>query len=241
VSTYVLVHGAWMGAWVWDGVAQGLRSAGATVQVLELPAHGSDEAPLSAATLATYVAKVRAAIESAHGKVILVGHSMAGMVVTQAAEDLAERIDKVVYLAAYLPQNGQTLLDLATTDAESQVGKVLKVDEQRGVVDVPVDQLGDCFVADGAPAAAAALRARYRPEPLAGFVAPVKTTEARWGSVAKVYFYTEHDRAVSYALQRRMTDGVKLDGTQVFASSHSPFLSQPDQLVAALARFAQYN
>jgi pimeloyl-ACP methyl ester carboxylesterase len=239
MNTYVLVHGAWMGAWVWDAVAEGLRKRGATVDVIELPAHGADKTPLSGANLATYVAKVDAAIDASRGKVVLVGHSMAGMVITQAAEDRPAKIDKLVYLAAYLPQNGQKLLDLAMTDADSHAGKALQVDEKNGIIDVPLDQLADCFLADGAPAAVAALRAHYKPEPLAGFVMPVITTEARWGSVPKVYFYTEQDHAVSYALQRRMTDGVKLAGTRTFASSHSPFLSQPDQLVDALARLSQ--
>jgi pimeloyl-ACP methyl ester carboxylesterase len=238
MKTYLLVHGAWMGAWVWEAVAQGLRKTGATVDVIELPAHGSDKTPVSGATLATYVAKVDAAIDNSRGKVVLVGHSMAGMIITQAVEDRPEQIDKLVYLAAYLPQNGQKLLDLAMTDSDSHAGKSLKVDEKSGIIDVPLDQLADCFLADGSPAAVAALKAHYRPEPLAGFVMPVITTGERWGPVAKVYFYTEQDRAVSYALQRRMTNGVKLAGTWTFASSHSPFLSQPDELVDALSRLS---
>jgi pimeloyl-ACP methyl ester carboxylesterase len=234
MKSYLLVHGAWMGAWVWDTVAAGLRKRGATVKVIELPAHGSDKTPLAGANLATYVAKVDAAIDASQGKLVLVGHSMAGMIITQAAEDRPERIDQLVYLAAYLPQNGQKLLDLAMTDSDSHAGRALKVDEKSGIIDIPLDQLADSFIADGSQAAIAALKAHYQPEPLAGFVMPVNTTEARWGAVPKVYFYTEQDRAVSYALQRRMTNGVKLAGTRTFTSSHSPFLSQPDELVDAL-------
>jgi pimeloyl-ACP methyl ester carboxylesterase len=239
MKTYLLVHGAWMGAWVWDAVAEGLRKRGATVEILELPAHGSDETPLSGANLATYVAKVDAALDASREKVILVGHSMAGMIITQAAEDRPEKIERLVYLAAYLPQSGQKLLDLATTDADSHAGRALKVDEKNGIVDVSLDQLADSFLADGSPEAVSALKAHYRPEPLAGFVMPVTTSEARWGAVPKVYFYTQQDRAVSHALQRRMTNGVKLVGTWTFESSHSPFLSQPNEVVEALSRLSR--
>jgi pimeloyl-ACP methyl ester carboxylesterase len=234
-KTYVLVHGAWMGAWVWQDVANGLKAQGATVAVVELPAHGADTSALPQANLSAYVQRVNAAIDSASGPVILVGHSMGGMVVTQAAEERVDRIQMLVYLAAYLPKNGQKLLDLALTDADSHSGRVLQVDEQSGLANIPADALQDCFLADGSAAAVEALKAYYRPEPLAGFIAPVQTTPERWGSVKKAYFYTQQDHAISYPLQQRMSEGIAFALTHTFDSSHSPFLSRPAEVVAALA------
>jgi pimeloyl-ACP methyl ester carboxylesterase len=98
---YVLVHGAWMGAWAWDDVAAGLRAANADVAAVELPAHGADTTGLEGATLDAYVAKVRAAVDAAGGPVILVGHSLGGVVVTATAELAAPSIAKLVYLGAY--------------------------------------------------------------------------------------------------------------------------------------------
>ena len=235
MNTYVLVHGAWMGAWAWDDVAAGLRAGGATVEAVELPGHGADTTPLSGATMDAYVAKVGAAVDAAGKPVILVGHSMAGMVITQVAELKADSIAKLVYLAAYLPKDGQKLLDLALEDADSHSGRNANIDEKNGIADIPNESLQDDFLADGSPAAVAKLKASYRPEPLAGFVAPVKTTAANWGRVMKVYIYTKQDHAVSYALQQRMTAGITLSSTVTLDTSHSPFLSQPAAVVAALA------
>ena len=235
MNTYVLVHGAWMGAWAWDDVATGLRAEGATVVAVELPAHGKDATPLRGANLDAYVDRVGSAVDAADKPVVLVGHSMAGMVITQVAELKPDKIRSLVYLAAYFPKDGQNLLDLAMTDGDSHSGKNAKIQEKDGIADIPEEFLQDDFLADGSPEMLARLQANYRPEPLDGFIAPVKTSAANWGRVPKVYIYTKQDHAVSYALQQRMTAGVELASTVTLDTSHSPFLSQPAQVISALA------
>src|SRR3954469_1130541 len=85
-KTYVLVHGAWMDSHGWDDVAGQLRDAGAEVRTFDLPAHGADPAAPSSATLAGYVDRVGEELDLAARPVILVGHSMAGIVISQVAE-----------------------------------------------------------------------------------------------------------------------------------------------------------
>jgi pimeloyl-ACP methyl ester carboxylesterase len=234
-KTFLLVHGAWMGAWCWTDVANALRAQGATVDTVELPAHGNDMTALADATLDAYVAKVTAALDTETTPVILVGHSMAGMVITGAAEAAPEKIEKLVYLGAYLPKDGQSLFDLAMTDTDSHLGQVSVVDQEAGLVSIPAESLKDVFLADGSDAEVAELKSRYRDEPLVPFVTPVHTTVENWGSVSKVYIYTKQDHAVSYALQQRMTQGVTLAGSEELDTSHSPFLSQPALTASTLA------
>jgi pimeloyl-ACP methyl ester carboxylesterase len=234
-KNYVLVHGAWMGAWCWDEVAAGLRQQGATVVPVELPAHGADTTGIEGATLDAYIAKVRAALENTASPSILVGHSMGGMVITGAAELAPAKVAKLVYVGAYLPKDGQSLFELAMTDADSQLGKVLNADQQRGIATLPKDKLGDLFLADGSAAAVARLQMNYRDEPLLPFVTPVRTTAANWGALPKVYVYTKQDRALSHTLQQAMTAGIAFSSTVTLDTGHSPFLSQPAMLVAALS------
>jgi len=120
-KTYVLVHGAWLDKTGWDPVAAQLAREGAEVRTLDLPAHGSDPTPVSGASLAAYVDRVEAELDAAHHRVILVGHSMAGVVVSQVAAERGADLAAVVYLAAYVPQSGQGLLDLAMMDAGSEI------------------------------------------------------------------------------------------------------------------------
>ena len=238
-TSFVLVHGAWMGAWGWSTVAGGLRERGAAVTAVELPGHGDDQTPVSGATLDAYVATVETAIASARGKVVVVGHSLGGVVITQLAERTPAKIDKLVYLAAYVPKDKQTLQELGGTDAASHVGPVIKISPETGLAAIPKDQLQDVFCADCASAQLATLAARYRDEPLPAFVAPVQVTATNWGRVAKYYIYTTQDHAVSHELQQRMTAGIPWASTATLDTSHAPFLSRPDLVVTTLAGFAR--
>ena len=240
-QSFVLVHGAWMGAWGWTDVASGLRAKGAEVSVVELPAHGADMTPASAATLDSYVRTVGAAIDAAGRPVTLVGHSMAGAVITGAAEEKSARIGRLVYLAAYVPKDGQSVQDLANTDADSHVGPVIKVDMTALTASIPSASLEDVFCADCGPAQLASLQSRYRDEPVVPLGTPVRSTAANWGAVKKFYIYTENDHAVSPKLQRTMTTGVTWQRTATLPTSHSPVLSSASAVVDTLVTFATAN
>src|SRR5215831_7941965 len=83
---FVLVHGAWHGAWAWYRVRALLEADGHTVSVLDLPSHGIDRTPAKGVTLADYVNAVVAVVDAAAEPVVLVGHSMAGVVISSVAE-----------------------------------------------------------------------------------------------------------------------------------------------------------
>lgn len=234
---YVLVHGAFMGAWGWDDTAQALKDQGAQVRVVELPAHGQDQTAVSGATLDAYVDAVGAAVDAAGGKVTLVGHSMAGMVISQYAERNPTKVSRLVYLAAYLPKNDQSLTDLAYTDSGSHLGPALEINGQAGTGHLPSAQLQDIFCADCTSAQVTTIQAKYRDEPLAPMGTKVQLTEAAFGKVPKFYVFTTQDNAVSYGLQQSMTAGVTLAGSATLESSHSPFLSKNADLVKALQGF----
>jgi pimeloyl-ACP methyl ester carboxylesterase len=231
---YVLVHGAFMGAWGWDSVAKGLEAKGAKVSVVELPAHGADMTPVSGATLDAYISKVSAAVDAAGDSVVLVGHSMGGIVISGVAEQKASKIDKLVYVAAFVPKDGDSLVSLASTDMASHLGKSVTLDMMTGLAKLPTDQLQDIFCADCTADEAASLVSHYRDEPIAPLATPVHVTAASFGAVPKYYFYTKLDNAVTYPSQQSMTAGVTFAKTFTFDTGHSPFLSKPDDVVATL-------
>ncbi len=232
-KTYVLVHGAWMGATGWEPVADRLRDQGAEVIVPELPAHGRDPAPPGQATLAAYVDRVSAAIDGADRRVLLVGHSMGGVVISAAAEARTADIAALVYVAAYLPQDGQSLFDLAMADDDSQVGDSL-VDNGDGTVGIRPDAFPDLFCADCDPDARAALLSGYRDEPVAPLATPVALTAGAYGSLPRTYIGTARDHVVSPSLQSRMIAATPVDRELTLDSSHVPMLAAPDALADAL-------
>ena len=117
MTDFALVHGAWCGGWVFDRLAADLRAHGHRVLVVALAGMGSRAAELNPAiTLYTHVDDVCAQIEAAgFERFVLVGHSYGGMVVTGAATRLGGRIDALVYLDAFLPDDGQSLWDLTSS------------------------------------------------------------------------------------------------------------------------------
>lgn len=231
-KTYVLVAGAWMGASGWDDVATALRADGATVIVPELPAHGADPAPASSATLAGYVDRVSAAIDGAGGPVILAGHSMAGVVISQVAERRPADIARLVYVAAYLPTDGQGLFDLAMADPDSEIGPHL-IFNPDGTAGVDPAAFPDLFCADCDADARAALVAGYRDEP-GGPLAEKVALTAAFAGVAKTYVRTANDRVVSPALQAQMLAATPVGDVEELSTSHVPMLAAPAELEALL-------
>lgn len=245
VKNYVLVHGAWQAPYVWDAVKATLISQGNNVTVVELPGHGSDQTAPSAITLNAYRDKVMAAVSQINGKVILVGHSLGGMIISAVAEQNPSKIEKLVYLSAYLPTSGQSLFALASTDAGSALGgningaPVLNVDTVHGIIDVLHSQITNVFIQDGSTLAQNLVLQNYRVEPLAPFVTPVTLTAANFGSVEKVYIKTLQDRVVSPALQDRMIAAGNVKTVYQLNTSHSSFLVKPDSLAILLTRIGQ--
>jgi pimeloyl-ACP methyl ester carboxylesterase len=108
-ATFVLVHGAWHGGWCWKKVAPLLRAAGHDVYTPTLSGLGERSHLLNRDIgLDTHIADIAAVLEyeDLHN-VILVGHSYAGMVITGLADKSAGRIGHLVYLDAFLPENGK--------------------------------------------------------------------------------------------------------------------------------------
>ena len=111
--TYVLVHGAWAEESAWGMVRNDLAK-NANVIVVNLPAHGTDPTDGAGIGLSDYVKTVTGAIREQTGKVILVGHSMAGAIISQVAENLPDKVEKLIYVAAYLPKTGESLQTINT-------------------------------------------------------------------------------------------------------------------------------
>jgi pimeloyl-ACP methyl ester carboxylesterase len=239
MSTYVLVHGAWMGQFAWAAVRPGLEAKGHTVITLDLPAHGDDQTPAEAASLDSYRDAVIAAI-GARQEIVLVGHSFGGVVISAVAEAIPDQIKTLIYLAAYLPRSGESLYQLSQEDSASHVGPYWRQDDPARYTPATIAAEGivEVFGADCAPADQALLVERHRAEPVPPLATPVVLSEARYGRVARAYIETLHDNAVSHLLQSLMLSRSPIERRAQLATSHSPFFSAPAELVAALVELA---
>ena len=233
-KTFVLVHGAWQAPYVWDVVKSQLEAKGQKVIVVELPAHGNDMTSPAAVSIDVYRDKVISAIQGVNGKVVLVGHSMGGVVVTAVAEKIPSRIEKLVYIGAFLPANGQSLMDLAMTDAQSILGPNLIPSKDQLTLDVNHDKIIDIFCQDASSDVQKEVLAKFRVEPAIPFGNKVTLTDANYGSVNKYYIHTTQDHAIGIDLQNRMVVAAHITKTYSLETGHSPFLSKPEQVTAVL-------
>ena len=119
MANFVLIHGSWHGAWCWEKVIPLLEAAGHVAVAVDLPGHGDDVTPPDRVELSDYADRISAAVAEHPGPVVLVGHSMGGGAITQAAEDCADKLGLLVYLAAFVPQNGSSIAEQAMSSAMS--------------------------------------------------------------------------------------------------------------------------
>ena len=238
MSTYILIHGSWHGAWCWDKVIPRLEGKGHTVFAPDLPGHGQDKTPIPDITLQSYCDCIGAVLAEADEPVILVGHSMGGVAITQAAEFWPDKIQTLVYLAAFLPGNGQSLLDLGLQDRDSFLVPNLVIVEAEGYSTVKEEAIREAFYADCTDEDVTRAQSLLVPDPLAAVATPVQISEANYGPIPRTYIYCQQDKAVSFVLQKQMVAATPCQQVFTLHTGHSPFLADPEALVHCLMAVA---
>jgi pimeloyl-ACP methyl ester carboxylesterase len=113
-ETFVLVHGAWHGAWCWAAVTAQLAKLGDRAFAVDLPGHGEDRTDRATMKLDDYVANVVRFIEERDLRdVILAGHSLGGLTVSGVTGRIARRIKRAVFVSAFVWLDGESVLDKA--------------------------------------------------------------------------------------------------------------------------------
>ena len=230
MSTFVLIHGSWHGSWCWDKVVPFLEGGGHKVIAPDLPGSGQDKTPISEVTLPAYAESVCRLLDAQPEPVILVGHSMAGIVISQAAEYRPGKIKTLVYLAAYLLRDGQSLLDVALPDTGSMIVSNLVLNEQEGYHLVKDEAIRAALYGDCSDADVARARSLLRPQANAPTAMPIHITSENYGQVPRVYIETLQDKGISPDLQKRLYTATPCQAVILMNTSHSPFFSAPEEL-----------
>ena len=234
MSTFVLIHGSWHGAWCWYKVIPLLEQAGHKAIALDLPGHGRDWTAARDITMQSYVDSVCTVLDAQAEPVILVGHSRGGIVISQTAEHRPDKIQTLVYLAAYLIPNGEAMLPTALSDTESLIASNLMLNEAEGSHMLKQEAFQAALYADCSPEDLALATALLTPEPNAPVGTPLNLSDENYGRVARVYISTLQDKGVTPTLQKRMVTATPCQKILSLETSHSPFLSAPEKLVQHL-------
>lgn len=231
MAKLILVHGTWHGRWTWDKVSPYLTGRGHEVIALDMPGRGNNPAPLENQTFRSYVDTVVDAIDTQEEKVHLIGHSAGGPVISQAAEERPDNVISLIYLCAFLLQNGQTIFEIASNDKGNEIVPAAEfVNDDQTSFRVPPDKAKRPFYSDCSDEDANWAIQQLVPEATEPLNTAVSLTPERYGSIPHYYIQCLQDRAISITAQRQMVAAQPPKIVKVMDSSHSPFLSQVEKL-----------
>lgn len=231
--TIVLEHGAFADAASWDGVVLRLQRDGYPVVSAANPLRGP----------ATDAAYLRSVLDHIDGPVVLVGHSYGGTVISQAAAGLEDKVKALVYIAAFLPDTGESSIGLTNKFPGSTLGEAIEsvnysLPEGGEGTDVYIkpEKFRSQFAAD-VPADKARLMAAGQ-RPVAAAALEEKSTEAAWKTIPSWSLVTTEDRNIPLAAQRFMSARAKARTTTIDAS-HAVSVSRPEAVTRIVEQAAR--
>lgn len=238
MSTFILVHGSWHSSWNWHKVLPILEQQRHNAISIDLPGMGRDKTPIQNVTLEVAVNKLLEIIDQAEGKVILVGHSKNGIVVSQAAEYRPHKIEKLIYLAAYLVPNGKTQAEYSSQDVNGVLKPYVTRFPETNSHTLQPEIYKEGLYHDCDDDITEMAKCILSHESAATGITPLQLTEANYGSVPRYYIECTDDRAVTPFIQKIMYTETSCKKVYQMATSHSPFFSKPKELCSILTGIA---
>jgi len=222
-TTVVLVHGAFADGSSWEKVIPLLQAKGLKVVAVQNPL----------SSLADDVAATQRVVDAQTGKVVLVGHSWGGTVITQAGT--SDKIKALVYVAAFAPSEGEATATLGK-DYAVPAGIATLQQDAGGYLWLPADSVAKNFAQDVSPATAALIAATQGP--IAAKAFGDKTTVAAWRNKPNYYIVSSQDRMISPELEQAFAKKINAT-TTTLATSHVPMVSQPEKVAEVIFAAAQ--
>ncbi len=238
--TFLLIHGAWHGAWCWDQLVEVLAQQGHKALAIDLPGHGaSGQKPGWNISMQSYVDAINDAAEKLDGTVHLVGHSMGGTAISCAAEQRPELYASLTYVAAFMLQNGNSLLSASLKMDAPKMSKAVKAPNLlAGYGGVDPQHTQAAFYNQCSDEDVKAANALIGVQPSRPPMTKVRISDGRWGQIPRYYVFCEKDQAVPYDFQRSLEEELPCRKTVTLNTDHSPFISDKQNLSNALLDFA---
>ncbi|MEP6928333.1 MAG: alpha/beta fold hydrolase [Ginsengibacter sp.] len=230
MKTFILIHGSWHSSWNWHRVIPILEKHGHRAIAIDLPGMGRDKTPINEVKMKSTVEKICKLIDSIEGKVILVGHSKNGIMISQAAEYRPHKIEKLVYLAAYLIPGGKTQKEYSLQDTQGILKPYVTMHEELNahILQSEIYKEGLYHDCDDNITELAKLLLSH--EPVESGITPLQLTDENFGRVPRIYIECTEDKAVTPFIQKKMYTETPCEKVYSLPTSHSPFFSKPQEL-----------
>jgi pimeloyl-ACP methyl ester carboxylesterase len=235
MGTFVLVHGGGQGGWCWKECARALRAAGHEVHAPTLTGFG-ERAHTRATGFETYVEDVARVLDFEDlREVVLVGHSMGGCIVARVAERARERIASVVFVAAVVARDGETLLQ--ATPQTPEVAAAVRIGPDGTAHTDPVKML-EANLHDGDAAQREWVRHRHTDYPPYGLVEPGRLSAFLALGLPTGYVVATQDRTIDPKLQEEFS--ARLPGCRRARvdAGHGLMITRPEETARAILAVA---
>jgi pimeloyl-ACP methyl ester carboxylesterase len=231
MKTYLFLHGALRGAWLWDKLIPFLQKSGAKGIALDLPGHGKRENDRKGVNMSAYIKDVLSYIEKNNLRdLILVGHSMSGIVITKVADEMPERIRHLVYLAAVVPRDGDALIDLLVKERQENLRKLEgKADEIYG----PIPSLRPLYFTDLEGEIKDYYIKKLTPQPLAVFFEKINLKRFYDLKIPRTYILGLRDHSLPPELTRGFAERLGVKPVEIDAG-HDMMVSRAEEVAEAL-------
>lgn len=193
-DTFILVHGAWHGAWCWAAVISQLQKLGDSAFAVDLPGHGASNVSRAEATLAGYVDSVANFIEERGlSNVILAGHSLGGITISGVVQRIPHRLKRVVYVSAVVPRDGESAIH-TLPDADA-IARVLESVRSQPDPSSPVDEqtFRTAYIQDASRGLQDFVLSALVPEPIGPMLQPVSMRSFYTCGVPQSFLVCEDD------------------------------------------------
>ncbi|MGI9369659.1 MAG: alpha/beta fold hydrolase [Ruegeria sp.] len=235
MADFLLVHGSCHGAWCWRDLIPELSAMGQTARAIDLPSHGADTTPIADVTMEN----CRDAILSATTpQTIVLGHSWGGFPVSAAAEAAPDAMRAVIYLSAYVPRSGLSMIEMRKRAPRQLLLDAVEKSADGLSYTARPDKVRDIFYHDCSPEDLEYAIANLCPQAILPQDTPVTLTE-RFDRVPKGYIRSLDDRAVPTEYQQEMSKVAAANMRHTIDSSHSAFFSHPRELAEIITRIEE--
>ncbi len=236
MTNYLLLHGAFRGAWLWERVMPLLLKGGTSPIAYDLPGHGDRSSDRKGISMSTYIDDVTDFIHRENLKdLVLVGHSMSGIIISKLAETLPERIRHLVYIAAVVPRDNEALVDLLPKERQAVLRpQQHKVQELSGTS----SQNRQLYFTDLEGEEQEYFLRQITPQPLAVFFERIRFTRFPDTGISRTYVMGTLDRSLPPDLTAGFAERLQVAPIKIEAG-HDLMVSRPAEIADILLRLAR--
>ena len=240
-KTFLLIHGAWEGAWSWKHTTTYLEQMGHKVAAIDLPGHGDNKTPVADITLKAYADRVLTELNTFDKPVILVGHSFAGFINSVVADQAPEKIEKLIFIASALPYEGKTAMQVFEEDEGSEFLENLILSDDKTTATMTRETIKEVIFTGATEAQLDFVIPQLVEQATKPFFEPVVTSEENFGRVPKAYVETTMDKVISLKMQRHCQKKNGITEAITLEYGHVPLETAPAELAQALNQLATSN